>query len=109
MRFRFDEFALADVSAIVDYYVSRERRQAIRFVEDLYQQMQLFSLNPKLGYELCDDYRQFLLKQFPYTVIYEVDSAEEMIIVVAVCHQSRRPHYWRDRVQEQPATYAIAA
>jgi plasmid stabilization system protein ParE len=109
MIFRFDEFALADVSAIVEYYISKERHQAVRFVADLYHQVQLFSLNPKLGYELHDDYRQFLLKQFPYTVIYEVNSAEEAIIVVAVCHQSRRPHYWRDRIQEEAASYSIAA
>jgi toxin ParE1/3/4 len=109
MKFRFDESAIADVTAIVDYYVSKERHQAVRFVEDLYCQMRLFSLNPKLGYELDDDYRRFLLKQFPYTVIYEVDAADHTIIIVTVCHQSRRPDYWQDRIQEESAVYALAA
>jgi plasmid stabilization system protein ParE len=109
MKFRFDEFALAEVNAIVNYYASKERHLAVRFVEDLYHQVQLFSLNPKLGCELADGYRQFLLTRFPYTVIYESVPADGTIIIVAVCHQSRRPHYWRDRVQEAPAVYQQAA
>jgi toxin ParE1/3/4 len=109
MKFRFDESAIADVHVIVDYYISKERRQVARFVEDLYYQVRLFSLNPKLGCELDDDYRRFLLKQFPYSVIYEVDPADQTIIIVAVYHQSRRPQYWRGRIQEEPAVYALAA
>jgi plasmid stabilization system protein ParE len=109
MKFRFDEFAIADVDAIADYYATENRRQAVRFIDDLYYQVRLFSLNPKLGYELPDGYRQFFLKCFPYTVIYEIDPADYTIIVVAVCHQSRRPHYWRDRIQEESAVYTLAA
>ena len=39
--------------------------------------------------------RRFLLKRFPYTIIYEVVSPE--IQVLAVAHVRRRPQYWKKR------------
>jgi plasmid stabilization system protein ParE len=39
--------------------------------------------------------RRYLMKRFPYFLIYTV-SAEE-IRIIAVAHQSRRPGYWRGR------------
>jgi toxin ParE1/3/4 len=109
VKFRFDEFAIADVDTITAYYAAESRHQAVRFIDDLYYQLRLFSLNPRLGYELSDGYRQFFLRRFPYTIIYELDPAAYTTIVVAVCHQSRRPNYWRDRIQEESAVYVLAA
>src|SRR5262245_60119874 len=41
------------------------------------------------------DYRRFLLKRFPYVVIYEIMTEE--VVILAVAHGRRRPHYWRKR------------
>jgi len=109
MKFRFDESAMADVDSIADYYALEDPRQAARFIEDLFYQARLYSLHPNLGYELADGYRQFLLKHFPYTAIYAIDPTDRKIIVVAVGHQSRRPDYWRGRIQEESAVYQLAA
>jgi toxin ParE1/3/4 len=39
--------------------------------------------------------RKFLLRQFPYTLVYRVQG--EVITVIAVAHQSRQPGYWAKR------------
>ena len=39
--------------------------------------------------------RRLLLRRFPYMVIYEVFPDE--VMVLAVAHVSRRPHYWIER------------
>jgi toxin ParE1/3/4 len=39
--------------------------------------------------------RRYLMKRFPYSLIYTVSSEE--IRVLAVAHHSRRPGYWRGR------------
>lgn len=39
--------------------------------------------------------RRFLLKRFPYEVIFRI--YPEVILIVAIAHVKRRPGYWRRR------------
>lgn len=41
-------------------------------------------------------FRRYILSSFPFAVIYNQSS--NIIYVVAVMHQSRRPNYWMGRV-----------
>jgi toxin ParE1/3/4 len=109
MKFRFDAPAITDVSDIVDYYRGIRRRLAVRFIEELYGRIRFVCENPRMGLSMDDRFRQVLLKGFPYTVIYEIDQATDTVHVTAVCHQQRSPGYWRNRVQEEPAIYQLAA
>jgi hypothetical protein len=40
--------------------------------------------------------RRFLLKRFPYAIIYEI--AMDEIRILAVAHTRRRPGYWKKRL-----------
>jgi plasmid stabilization system protein ParE len=40
--------------------------------------------------------RRILLRRYPFGVIYRVDDAR--IVIIAVAHTSRRPGYWRERL-----------
>jgi toxin ParE1/3/4 len=40
-------------------------------------------------------WRQYLMKRFPYSLIYTVSA--EAIYILAVAHHSRWPGYWRGR------------
>ena len=42
--------------------------------------------------------RQIFVKRFPYSVIFIQHESD--LWVVAFAHQSRRPGYWRDRLDE---------
>lgn len=42
------------------------------------------------------NFRKYVLRQFPFSVIYQEFSSE--VVVFAVAHGSRRPGYWRDRI-----------
>ena len=41
-------------------------------------------------------HRCFLLRRFPYSIVYRVEEADR-VIVVAVAHHRRQPGYWQDR------------
>ncbi len=41
--------------------------------------------------------RKRLVSGFPFTILYEAQS--DRIYIAAVMHQSRRPGYWRERVE----------
>jgi toxin ParE1/3/4 len=59
------------------------------------QASQLLMREPALGTAQSGRVRKFPLRQFPYTLVYRVQS--EVITVIAVAHQSREPGYWRMR------------
>jgi plasmid stabilization system protein ParE len=42
------------------------------------------------------DVRRFLLRRFPYVIVFAVEDGA--VLVVAVAHCGRRPNYWRDRL-----------
>lgn len=46
-------------------------------------------------YPAVDDTRRYLLRRFPYSVIYRI--GDQGIEIVAVAHGRRRPDYWRHR------------
>lgn len=41
--------------------------------------------------------RRVLVKRFPYGVYYNVEGG--VLLVLAVAHARRKPHYWADRAR----------
>ncbi len=73
-----------------------------------------------LGYELLDEiessyeaiidfpeawspflygFRRYLLSRFPYSIIYKIE--EKMIYIIAIMHNSRKPNFWLERLEEK--------
>ena len=52
---------------------------------------------PRVQFRSSRDLRQRRLPHFPYWIIYEIRQSE--CLVVAIAHASRRPGYWRKRVE----------
>ena len=46
---------------------------------------------------ISNSFRRYLLKRFPYGVIYK--TSKDRIFIVAVMHLSREPYYWRKRAE----------
>jgi toxin ParE1/3/4 len=44
--------------------------------------------------------RRFLLVRFPYSIYYRYKADDDRISIYAVMHASRRPGYWRARLDE---------
>ena len=43
--------------------------------------------------------RRYLLTRFPYSIYYRWEADNDRVSIYAVMHTSRRPGYWRDRLQ----------
>ena len=41
--------------------------------------------------------RRIPLRRFPFTLVYRHTPGTQLVEVVAIAHQSRRPDYWRHR------------
>jgi toxin ParE1/3/4 len=46
-----------------------------------------------------EELRSVVLARFPYEIVFYCDPSD--IVVVAVAHASRRPGYWRARLEEK--------
>ncbi len=57
--------------------------------------MEMLLRHPGLGALWRLGKRRYLMKHFPYSIIYTVSGEE--IRILAVAHHSRRPGYWRGR------------
>ena len=78
------------------FYESASARLGLDFLDDIDHVIALLRNHPGLGQRVEKDLRRALLRRFPFSLIYAIES--DAIVIVAVAHQSRRPGYWRDRL-----------
>lgn len=58
--------------------------------------VELLTENPELGAPAEGEIRHFVLRRFPFSVIYA--EVGEVLYILAVAHGSRRPGYWSERL-----------
>jgi plasmid stabilization system protein ParE len=96
MRVSLHPEAEQDLRDAAEYY---KERAGLSFAKALFAEfehsIQLLSQHPLLGTLSRQGKRRFVMRHFPYTVIYVIVGEE--IYVLAVAHHSRRPGYWRER------------
>jgi len=85
-----------DYTESLRWYADRSKRAAEWFQAEFARALEAIAANPD-RYPLCDDrHRFYLLKRYPFQVIYR-KASEEQLLIVAVAHTSRRPGYWSER------------
>jgi plasmid stabilization system protein ParE len=90
------EGAEADYTESLRWYAERSRQAAEGFEAEFARALKGISANPG-RFPMCDDrHRFYLLKRYPFQIIYRPIS-DEKLLIVAVAHTSRRPGYWMDR------------
>lgn len=81
--------------ALLYYHECAGRRIAEDFNMAVMRAAKQLLQHPELGSRTGDSARRFPLHDYPYSLVYRVETA--MISIVAVAHQSRRPGYWAGR------------
>ena len=91
------EGAEEDYAQSLRWYAERSKRAAEGFEAEFARALQAIAASPD-RYPLCDDrHRFYLLKRYPFQVVYRKTREEEDLLIVAVAHTSRRPGYWSER------------
>lgn len=96
MRLRFLTPARQEFLAAVRYYERARSGLGSEFIDALEQALTEIGESPWSGSPFGQNLRRRVLRRFPFEVVYSV--GEDEILVLAVAHQSRRPFYWRDRL-----------
>lgn len=88
--------ALAELhDAAAFYTASANLDLGLAFLAEFEHGVNAILANPNVGSIFRGARRRYLLRRFPYTIIYQV--ALDGLRVLAVAHQRRRPGYWAGR------------
>ncbi|HKQ83183.1 MAG TPA: type II toxin-antitoxin system RelE/ParE family toxin [Steroidobacteraceae bacterium] len=99
MKYEFHPEAEQELYEAASRYEAEVSELGVRFADEVERVIQLLLEHPELGSRLDDDLRHFVLRKFPFSVVYAVVS--DIVSIVAVAHGSREPGYWRWRVQDR--------
>ena len=105
MNYTVGRAARRDIDSIAAFYAGERRALGARFVEEVSRSLQLLQEYPRLGRRVGENYRKFPLHGFPFFINYRIDDTNDLIRVIAVSDQRRRPGYWVGRVEEPRPIY----
>jgi toxin ParE1/3/4 len=91
------EQASADYDATFDWYLERSPEAALKFDAEVERAIAEIAHHPRRWVSGSHGTRRFLLRGFPFLLIYR-ERNEETIEILAVAHTSRRPAYWESRL-----------
>jgi len=88
--------ARAEIHAAMRSYESRRKGLGLDFVAMIDEALQRIGRLPEAAPAWRTDrsYRRLVVRRFPFVVVFEIS---DVVTVVAVAHQRRRPGYWLDR------------
>ncbi|MAS95668.1 MAG: plasmid stabilization protein [Verrucomicrobiales bacterium] len=97
MTYRFLTPALFELTEGAEYYGDRVPGLGADFIDETDRTIQRILRFPEAWGRISDEFRHCNLRRFPYTIVYLIESSEE-ILIVSVFHQNRRPLSWKDNL-----------
>jgi toxin ParE1/3/4 len=88
--------ALTELKSALDWYLERNETAALKFASELDRAIDLVIEFPERWPVGEHGTRKFVLRRFPFAVVYRENPA--VIQVLAIAHGHRRPGYWKDRL-----------
>ena len=93
----FHPKALEEALTAVRWYAERSRQAADELLTEIQNAIDAVSSAPERYPNFIAGTRRFLLKRFPFSLVYH--DGPSLIEIVAVAHSRRRPGYWKDRLR----------
>ena len=97
MNVRFLTLAQPEVDEAVVWFEERAEGKGLDFLDELDRVVRLVKAYPLASPQIDQDFRRCLFARFPYSLIYGID--QNTIVIIAVAHSRRTPHYWVDRLK----------
>ena len=91
----FHPDAVAEARAAFEWYQERNESAAGLFLTELDLAIERITETPERWPLYLRGTRRFLLRRFPFAVVYR--QVAETIQIVAVAHGRRKPGYWKER------------
>jgi len=92
---RYHEAAEAELLIALSHLEGRAEGLGRRFLVEVSRTENQIANFPQSAAEILPGIRKCLLRKFRYSLIYSVEA--DSVIVLAISHHSRAPHYWVSR------------
>ena len=97
MQVEITALAEEELDEAVTWYRAQAPATEQRFLAEFQAATRRIAAHPTLYIEIRSNVRRGLMNHFPYSLVYECDG--NVLRILAVAHQHRRPAYWIDRVR----------
>ena len=91
----FHPGASEDYASAFSWYHARGTTLAANFESEIERGVRLISQSPLSWPKFDTQRRRFIVRKFPYSIIYEIH--RNNVVILAVAHGKRRPYFWRER------------
>ena len=96
MKVRFLTLAQQELDEAVAWFEERAEGKGVDFLDELDRIVRLVKAYPFASSRIDPEIRRRLFARFPYSLVYGIE--HNTIVVIAVAHSRRAPHYWVDRL-----------
>ena len=94
-RVRFHSIAERELDEAIQYYAEIGPELAEASIDEIGRGIRSIRQYPKAAPAIAGPLRRYIIRRFPYGIVYASDSNE--VFIVAVAHLKRRPLYWAGR------------
>lgn len=95
MNVLFHPEALSEFIDAVGYYEDITTGLGLDFQKEIHEGIELVVQYPLAWPSISRNIRRYILRRFPYGIIYRPDKKE--LYILAVMMLNREPHYWKHR------------
>jgi len=88
--------ARAELDDAVAWYEAQAPGLGDAFLIEAVRVLRLVERHPTAWQRMSENTRRCRLARFPFGIVYTIDDSG--VLVIAVAHLHRAPHYWRDRL-----------
>lgn len=99
MKYKFHPEAELELAEAATFYEAGLPGLGADFSDEVERVINVLLEHPELGTRTDDNLRHFILRRFPFSVVYA--AAGQLLYVVAIAHGSRKPGYWSERIQSR--------
>ena len=90
-KYILHEYAQKDYEDSIKWYLKRSSQAADNFIKSVDITLKLICDNPTRWRNTYKNFHELSLRKFPFTIIYEIEFQNELVIVSAIYHDKRSP------------------
>ena len=92
-----EDFAKTDLQESYNWYELEQRKVGDSFLDDFEDTLNKIKRNPFYASKINERTRGASFKKFPYQIVYIIDDEKHRINIIAITHQHRKPHWYKNR------------